>query len=395
MGLDPVRLNSIDSIVYDGIAKGAMPGCVVLVIKDGKVAYHKGFGQTSYNAGAIVTPNTVYDMASVTKICATTIAIMKLTEEGKIKLTDTLGTFLPWTQNSNKGNLIIKEILLHQAGLVAFIPFYKEMIDAFGAPLPYIFDNKATDSSSVVVAENLFLKDRYVDTIYQRILQSPVAKNKNYVYSDNDFIFLGKVVEALSGLCLDEYVNEIFYRPMGLNNCDFLPKEKIKSATIAPTEQEPNFRRQLLQGFVHDPGAALFGGVAGHAGLFSDALSIGAIMQMLVDGGKYNHQQYLQQSTIDLFTSYGSNISRRGLGFDKPEKNNASIKDPYPARRVPLSAFGHTGFTGTCTWADPLNKIVYVFLSNRVHPQGGDNRKLLNLNIRGKIHDVIYDAIIL
>lgn len=392
VGLDVVELNKIDSIATDAIAKGAAPGCVVLVVKNGKIAYFKPFGHFSYNNNEPVTTETIYDMASVTKICATTISIMKLYEQGRIDLKKTLGDYLPWVKGSNKEGLTIENILLHQAGLSAFIPFYKETIAADGTPLPSFYSSAPNDSFGVRVAQDMYLRSAWRDTMYQRILQSPLGAAGKYVYSDNDFIFLGKIVEAVSGLPLDEYVNTEFYRPLGLTATGFKPRERFPLAQVAPTEQEKGFRRQLLWGDVHDPGAAMFGGVAGHAGLFSDAYGMAVVMQMLLNGGTFNGKRYLQTATIDYFNTYHSAISRRGLGFDKPEKDNATRQEPYPCLSASPFTFGHTGFTGTCAWADPAKELVFIFLSNRVNPEGGDNKKLLNMNIRPKIQEAIYQA---
>jgi beta-N-acetylhexosaminidase len=301
----------------------------------------------------------------------------KHNEVVRLKLTDTIGKFLPWLNGSTKATLTIQEILLHQAGLVAFIPFYKNMIDQQGKMYDTLYTTQPTDSSNLPIAANMYLKNTLIDSLFKTIKNSPMGAKK-YVYSDNDFIFLGKIVEALSGKTLDEYTTQNFYEPLQLTNTLFNPLRKHAPYTIAPTEREPFFRNQLLQGTVHDPGAALFGGIAGHAGLFSDALGIATIMQMLVNKGTYNGVKYLEPTTVEKFTAYNSTISRRGLGFDKPEKNNQELKEPYPATYLPQAGFGHTGFTGTCTWADPVNKIVYVFLSNRVYPNGGDNKKLGN-----------------
>jgi beta-N-acetylhexosaminidase len=391
VGLDLVELTKIDSIAQDAIAKGATPGCVVMVVKNGKIAYFKPFGRPTYDGAERVTLETVYDMASVTKTCATTLAIMKLYEEGKIDLKATLGDYLPWVRGSNKQGLTLENILLHQAGLVPFIPFYKETIAADGRPLPGFYSPVPNDSFGVRVAKDMYLRTAWRDTLYQRILQSPLGRAGQYVYSDNDFIFLGKIAEAVSGLPLDEYVSRTFYRPLGLTATGFRPEQYAPLARVAPTEQEKLFRLQLLRGDVHDPGAALFGGVAGHAGLFSDAYGMAVVMQMLLNGGTFNNRRYLQKATIDRFNAYYSKDSRRGLGFDKPERDNDTRKDPYPCRSASPLTFGHTGFTGTCAWADPANDLVFIFLSNRVHPEG-DNRKLLNMNIRPKIHEAIYQA---
>jgi beta-N-acetylhexosaminidase len=392
VGLDPVKLSAIDSIANDAIAKGATPGCVVLVARNGKVAYQKAYGHFTYDNTEQVTTASIYDMASVTKICATTLCIMKLYEEGKIYLDKHLGDYLPWVKGINKENLLIEDLLLHQAGLAAFIPFYKETIDARGVPFTKYYSSSQNDSFNIRVAQNLFLRTDWRDTLYQRILQSPLGPAGKYVYSDNDFIFLGKIVEALSGLPLDEYVKKEFYEPLGLTTACFKPREHFTINRIVPTEQEKNFRLQLLRGDVHDPGAAMFGGIAGHAGLFSDAYDIALIMQMLLNEGTFNGRRYLNPATIQHFTIYQSAYSRRGYGFDKPEKDNTTRAEPYPCLSSSLLSFGHTGFTGTCAWADPAYDLVFIFLSNRVNPAGGDNKKLLNMNIRGKIMEAVYKA---
>ncbi len=395
-GLDPLKLNVIDSIAQDAIAKGATPGAAILVVKDGKIAYQKAFGKYDYDKPVPVTLQSVFDMASVTKICATTISIMKLYDEGKIDLKKKLGIYLPWVKGTDKENLLVEDILLHQAGLVSWIPFFRETIDtATKSPLKNIYSSRQSDSFSIRVAENLYMRTDWRDTMYKRILTSKLAPSDRYIYSDNDFIFLGKIVESISGLTLEEYVKKTFYDPLGLTATGFRPRERFTPDRIVPTETEKLFRLQQLRGDVHDPGAAMFGGIAGHAGLFSTAYDLAVIMQMLLNEGMMNRKQFLKPETIKLFTAYNSAISRRGLGFDKPEKDNATLKDPYPARLVSPLTFGHTGYTGTCVWADPKYNIVYVFLSNRVNPDGGDNLKLSRLNVRGKIQDAIYNAMML
>ena len=389
IGLNAAKLSVIDNIAKTGIAAGATPGCVVLVAKDGKIAFEKAYGKYNYDTPEPVTLQSIYDMASVTKICATTLAVMKMYDEGKIKLNKTLGDYLPWVKGSNKKNLKIEKILLHQAGLVAFIPFYKETIDSITKePLPSIYSHYKNDSFSIRVAQNLYLRNDWTDTMYKRILDSKLGPVNKYVYSDNDFIFLGKIVEAISGMSLDKYVDKYFYKPMELTSTGFKPREKFDTNRIAPTEYEKDFRMQHLHGDVHDPGAAMFGEVAGHAGLFSDVEDLAAIMQMLLNGGTFNGKRYIKEKTIKFFTSYNSTVSRRGLGFDKPEKDNAYRSEPYPAKSVSPLTFGHTGYTGTCVWADPKYNIVFVFLSNRVNPDGGDNLKLIEYSRKNSGSDL-------
>ena len=386
------KLLQADSIAEDAIAKYATPGCTVLALKKGKVIYEKAFGYLTYEKKEPVTFNTVYDLASVTKSCATTLAIMKLFEEGKIDLKKKLSNYLPETIGTNKEYIAIENLLLHQAGLVPFIPFYKETLDATGKPFPGFYAEVSSDSFNIPVAGKMFLKTTWKDTIYKRILLSKTEPVGKYVYSDNDFIFLAKVAEAITGLPLDEYVSATFYRPMKLTSIGFDPLRQNRINEIAPAEIEANFRRQLLRGHVHDQGAAMMGGIAGHAGLFSDMYDVAAIMQMLLNGGNFNGTQYLKKETVQLFTGYHSSVSRRGYGFDKPDKDNQTRKEPYPALSASPLAFGHTGFTGTCAWADPATGLVFVFLSNRLFPSGGD--VLQKLNVRGKMMESVYEAML-
>jgi beta-N-acetylhexosaminidase len=391
--INTAKLAAVDSIINDAIAKGAAPGAVALVIKNGKIAYYKAFGTYTANITTSDNLESVFDMASVTKICATTISIMRLYDEGKIELDKKLGDYLPWVKGTNKEHLSIKNILLHQAGLVSYIPFYKETLDSAGNPLPKYFSVTPNDSFNIRVAQNMYMRTAWRDTMYKRILQSPLGAAGKYIYSDNDFIFLGKIVEAVSGMPLNEYVQQEFYKPMSLTTAGFKPRETALLNRVIPTEQEKIFRQQLLIGDVHDPGAAMFGGVAGHAGLFSNAYDLGMIMQMLLNGGTINGKRFIRKETVELFTAYHSDISRRGYGFDKPEKENAKREEPYPCLSASPQTFGHTGFTGTCVWADPSQQLIFVFLSNRVNPNGGDNKKLLDMNVRPKIHEAIYKAI--
>lgn len=394
VGMQPEALADIDKVANDAVEKGAAPGCVVLVAKEGKVVYNKAFGYTNFDRKEPMKTDMVFDLASVTKISATTVSIMKLYEEGKIDLNKTLGDYLPWVKGSDKAPLKLTDILLHQAGLTPFIPFYREVIDtATGKPLAQYFSPVKDEAHQYRVSEGLYLRNDWEDTLYKRILQSQLSAPGKYVYSDNDFIFLGKIVEAVSGKPLNEYVRSTFYEPLNMTTTTFRPAEVMPLDMVVPTEEEKHFRQQLIRGDVHDEGAAMFGGVAGHAGLFSNAYDLAQLYQMLLNGGELNGKRYLQKATIDKFTAYNSNISRRGLGFDKPEKDNDTRKEPYPSKTVSPQTFGHTGFTGTCVWVDPKYNLVYIFLSNRVTPTRNNN-KLSQLNVRSNIQEAIYHSIV-
>jgi beta-glucosidase-like glycosyl hydrolase/CubicO group peptidase (beta-lactamase class C family) len=385
----------VDSIAADAIQKKAVPGCVVLAAKDGKIVFEKAYGYYTYEQAEPMTLESVFDMASVTKICATTLSVMKLYEEGKLDLQQKLGYYLPWVNGTNKQDLVIHDILLHQAGLKSYIPFFKETMDTLsGVPFQNLYTNGPFEEFTIRVADNFYMRKDWVDTMKQRILQSELGVFGKYVYSDNDFIFLGRIVEQITGMTLDQYVRKTFYEPLHFHATGFLPLQHLPVNRIVPTEREAMFRRQLLRGDVHDPGAAMFGGIAGHAGLFSTAYELAVLMQMLNNGGTIGRTTFFKPETVQLFISYGSPNSRRGLGFDKPERDNLARKEPYPALSVSPSTFGHTGYTGTGVWADPENKIVYIFLSNRVHPDGGTNTKLLMMNVRSKIQDALYKVLL-
>ena len=394
VGLSTEALAKIDVIALEAIAKGAMPGCVVLVAKNGKIAYNKAFGYTNFDKTEPINIDMVYDLASVTKVSATTISIMKLYEEGKIDLQKTLGDYLPWVIGSDKAPLKLKDILLHQAGLNPFIPFYKEVIDTTtGIPKWEYFSKQKDETHQLRAAEDLYVRNDWQDSLYQRILKSKLTTAGKYVYSDNDFIFLGKIVESVSGQPLNDYVRSHFYEPLEMTTTGFKPREHLSLGTIVPTELEKHFRQQMIRGDVHDEGASMFGGVAGHAGLFSNAYDLSKLYQLLLNKGELNGKRLLQASTVELFTAYNSDISRRGLGFDKPEKDNVTRKEPYPSASVSPETYGHTGFTGTCVWVDPKQQLIYIFLSNRVTPTRNNN-KLSQLNVRPNIQEAVYQAIL-
>lgn len=384
----------VDAIMQEGLDKKAYPGAVVLAVQNGIIKYHKAFGRYKFDSSSYpVTLQSIYDLASVTKTSATTMAVMKLYEQGKLDLEKALGDYLPITVGTDKAPLRIKNVLLHQAGLNPYISFYKETIDtASGQPSSTFYHVQPDSVYTVPVAKNVWLRRDWNDTMLKRIVDSKLGPQGKYVYSDNDFILLGKIVEAISGMPLDRYVQKTFYGPMGMASTSFKPWQRFMQEGIVPTEEESYFRKQLLQGYVHDEGAAMFGGVSGHAGLFSNAYDLSMLYQMLLNGGTFNGERYLKSETIELFTEYHSGISRRGYGFDKPEKNNIPGKDPYPSALASLQTFGHTGFTGTCVWVDPKANLVYIFLSNRVYNTRANNL-LSQLNIRGRVMDGIYKVL--
>ncbi len=387
VGLRTSVLKHMDEIILKGIDGKAFPGCQLLVAKDGKVIWNKCYGTKIYETNEIVKPAELYDLASITKVAATTLAVMKLYEQKKINLDKTVDDYLDLPKDATIKHLKLRDVLTHQAGLKAFFMFYKNTIDSNFEK----YYRKVADSSFAVrVADSLFIRNDYSDTMWSIINHSPIDEHPKYVYSDNDFYILQKIVEKIAGRKLDEYVSENFYRPMGLTRIGFKPMERYARERILPTENDSAFRKQVVRGYVHDPGSAMYGGVAGHAGVFSNAFDLAALFQMLLNNGTYNGKRFLDSCTIHTFTSRQSKISRRGFGFDKPEPDVSKPSPCYDG--VPLSVFGHTGFTGTCVWSDPENNLTYIFLSNRVYPNA-ENNQLVKMNIRTDLQEVIYKAL--
>lgn len=391
INVDRVNFSSIDSIAAEAIRAQATPGCQVLIASKNKVVYQKSFGHFTYDSTSSEVENhSVYDLASLTKIMGTTLAIMKLVEEKKIKLKDKLSFYLPFLKGTNKEKILIQDVLLHQAGLIPFIPFYKKTITNDSIRNTY-FSQVKTELFSVKVADSLYTKASIENEIFETIAASDLGEKGKYVYSDLGFILLRKLVENVTNKTFERYLNEQFYWPLQLSSMGFKPSQRLPKNWIAPTEYDSVFRRQLVHASVHDQAAALLGGVSGHAGLFANASDVAVIMQMLLNKGSYNGKTYFKSSTIDLFTRrFEKKGSRRGLGFDKPETDLNKVS-PCGLQCTP-STFGHTGFTGTCTWADPDKELVFVFLSNRIHPDA-ENKKLSNINIRTRMQDAAYEAL--
>lgn len=387
----PEALEKLDAFMNRCVADRVFPGCRVYASQNGKVVYNKSFGYFDYQKQTPVTNNTIYDVASVTKVLATTLAVMKLYDDGKFDLNKRLKDYLPWVIGTDKESITMRGLLLHQAGLKSWIPFYKETLDSVTGNLRSdLYQSTPTPGWNTRVAKGIFIRNDFRDTIWKRILAQPLEIIGKYTYSDLDFYFLQKVVEQISGMPLDEYVTTYFYKPMGLNNISYNPLKKFQLVSIAPTENDLLFRHQQLQGFVHDQGAALLGGVAGHAGIFATAEDVAAIFQMLLKNGVYNGKRYLQDATVKKFTAYNSTNSRRGLGFDKPDNKR---NDAGPTgERCSGYTFGHQGFTGTCVWADPATGVVFVFLSNRVYPSA-DNNLINKMGVRTVAQDYISEAL--
>ena len=384
-------VHRLDSVAKAGIRNGAYPGCQIVVMKDGKMVYDKCFGHFTYGGGHKVQPNDLYDIASCTKIFASTLAIMKLYDDGLIDLNKTLADFFPYLKGKAHGKLKLIDIMTHQAGLKAWVPFYKVTVDEDG-PMDEFYSDEMDESHSLRVAENLYLVSDYPDRIFDSVSKTPIGKKK-YLYSDMGFYYMPKIVKLITNQSIEDYLNEKFYMPMNLSHICYQPLNHFTRDQIAPTENDTIFRRQLIWGDVHDQAAAMMGGVAGHAGLFANAHDLAALMQMFLDEGTYQGVQYLKPETVRYFTKapFASSAikNRRGIGFDKlpVDKKGSSTA----SKSGSMKGYGHTGFTGTFVWADPENKTLIIFLSNRVYPNTDPN-KLARQGIRTALHDILYEA---
>jgi beta-N-acetylhexosaminidase len=380
-------LDEIDKIVEDAITKGAMPGCQIVLAQHGNIFYHKSFGHHTYDKFQAVTNSDLYDLASLTKILATTLAVMRLFDEDKISLDDTFSKYLTWMSDYPAGNLTISEVMTHQSGLISWIPYYRAMIVSDSIRSLYIADTFSPEFSQPI-AENLWANVAVRDTIFNKILSSELQR-KRYKYSDLGFYLLKELVETITEESFERYLYHHFYAPMKLNTITFNPLDRFSKDRVAPTENDKEFRQQLVHGYVHDQGAALLGGVSGHAGLFANSLDVASLMQMFMDYGTFAGQRYLDSMTVVKFTAKQFPNNRRALGFDKP----ANVKDKgNTCEQASSLSFGHTGFTGTFAWADPKYGLVVVFLSNRVYPDS-ENRKLMSLEVRANVQRLAYKAI--
>lgn len=422
LGVDADRLSVIDRIAEEGIEEGAYPGCQIAVWKDGYEVYNKAFGThcgVSRTGGDSipVTPDDVYDIASMTKTSATLLAVMKLYDRGRLSLTDRVSDYLPFLLDTDKRDITVRQLLLHESGLPSTILFYRDAIDedSYEGALfrgtqdaghsariggktwanpdfrfrEGLTSAVRTDSCTWQVADSLWLNPRFKQTCLQQIADAPLL-SRRYRYSCVGFILLQQLVEARAGMPMDEFLDREFYRPMGLTHTCYRPLERLPRRIIIPSSVDPFLRKDTLQGFVHDESAAFLGGVSGNAGLFSNAHEQALLYQMLLNGGELNGRRYLSPETCRVFTTTLSRTSRRGLGFDKPDRRNPR-RSPC-CEEAPASVYGHTGFTGTCAWVDPDNHLVYIFLSNRIFPEVWNN-KLSRLDIRTRIQQAVYKAL--
>lgn len=388
LGISSKKLKEIDDIVNNGIENKAFPGCQVLVAVGGKVIYRKNFGYQTYDTTHPVLNNTIYDVASVTKVVSSTASVMRLQSQGQFSLDSSLSAYLDFVDSTRYQNMVIRDMMAHQAGLYPWIPFYTKTMSG-GVHDSTIYSPVKTSRFSSRVSTNLWIDPSYEEKMYDKILETSLGR-KSYKYSDLGYYFLKRIIEKKSGLEQDRYVYETFYKPMGLQTIGYNPLDRFTLDRIPPTEDDKIFRKELVHGYVHDQGTAMLGGVGGHAGIFSNSWDLAAMMQLFLNGGKYG-AEFISGDVINEFTSCQfCPGNRRGAGFDKPVR---SLKGGPTCGLVSLDSYGHSGFTGTFVWSDPKYQINYVFLSNRVYPDA-ENWKIVSMNIRSDIQRVIYEAVL-
>jgi beta-N-acetylhexosaminidase len=395
-GISSEILNrKIDSIVDRGLTARAFPGCEVMVARKGIVIFHKTYGYQTFENRISVDENDLYDLASVTKVSAALPGLMLLDSEGKFSPDKTLGNYLPYFRRSNKGNIVMRDFLTHQAGLTPFIPFWKETLKKDGTYKRNIYRSGFSEKFPDEVAPGLYINKNYRKKMFAEIKKSPLGEKK-YVYSDLTFIITPKIIEELSGNKWYNFVTDSIYKKIGAFDIGFNPYLRYPLTRIVPTEYDSLFRKQQLHGTVHDEGAAMLGGISGHAGLFSTANDLMKLMELYRRMGEYGGDRIIARDVLEEYTrvQFPENKNRRGLGFDKPFLNNSELtkKEAYPAKSASPSSFGHSGYTGTFVWVDPKYDITYVFLCNRVYPTRNNNL-ISDLNIRSGILQSIYDSI--
>ncbi|MDR1380110.1 MAG: serine hydrolase [Tannerella sp.] len=416
--INPYKLQAIDSIVQGGLDGEAYPGCRVLVAKDGMIIYDRAFGHYDYTREQPVTEETVYDLASLSKAAGTLLALMKSYDEENFQLSDKISKYVAGLDGSDKKNIVIRDMLYHQSGLPPTIPFYEQAIDnsSFRGSLysrsrdgqhpvqfdartyvntsfgynPKIVSDRQREGFHAEVARNFFISDAFVrDSILAGIKNARKSAPGRYVYSCINFILLKMMIEQQTGEPMDKFLRQHFFDRLGASSTTYNPLHIMNLSCVAPTENDRFIRRQTVHGYVHDEAAAFQGGVSGNAGLFSSAVDLAKIMQLYLNNGTYGGERYLSEKTCHLFTGSKSPVSRRGLGFDKPDAKNPS-RSPC-GRLAPQAVYGHTGYTGTCFWIDPANNMFFIFLSNRTYPSR-TNTKLFSLDIRPHIQDAIYKS---
>ena len=388
-----VTQQRIDSIVENGIRNGAFPGAQVFLKKGNQILVDKAYGFHTYDSITPVSSSDLYDLASITKVVGSTLALMKLYDDGRLNLDTPFSSYFPdWKRHPKKSKLTVRELLAHQGGVVPYIVYLNKITKKNQQLKSRWVSNKRSEKYPTKAYERVFIHQKFKSYVYRKARKSKHS-DKTYRYSGLTFLLIPEVVERLSGKDFETYLNQNFFEQLGATELLFNPADKVSIERIVPTEQDSLFRKTLTRGWVHDENAALLGGVSGNAGLFANTHSLLPVLEMLLNGGEYQGQKFLENSTVETFTQiqFKENNNRRGLGFDKPmiENDTLSYEDSYPSPLADPSGYGHSGFTGTFFWVDPATELIYIFLSNRVYPTR-DQQAIYDLNIRKAI---LYEAL--
>ena len=394
VGMDSETLKQIDELMAEAIRIEATPGGQVLVARKGKVIFNKNYGYQTYDSILAINNKTLYDLASITKVAATTQVLMYLEEHDLIDMDATIGSYLPELKGSNKEQLVVRDILTHQSGLKPYYPFWVQTVEK-GEPIEDFYHQTPGGPYQNEIAEDLYGITTMADSVLKWVIDTDLRKlprgkkEYDYLYSDMGYYLFFRLAERILEQRVDEFLEEKFYTPLGLENLGYLPLERHKEEQIAPTEADDYFRKGLVRGTVHDQGAAMIGGIAGHAGLFSNAYDLAVLMQMNLQKGVYAGKKYFEPNTIPRFAARQYQSNRRGMGWDKPI---VGLDEGPTSRYASASTFGHTGFTGTAAWADPEHELIFIFLANRIYPDA-TNTKLMKENFRTRVQDVIYESL--
>lgn len=397
-GLNSKKLHSqIDSIAQLGLTEKAYPGCQVLIARDGQVVFHKCYGFHTYDSIQKVSPDNIYDWASVTKVTGPLPALMKLVDEKKINIDAKFSEYWPNFKGSNKEKLKFREVLAHQARLASWIPYWTMALDENGTLDKKIFKDHPSRKFNIRISDHLFMNEAFKKIMFDTIRTSELEKRKHYLYSGLSHYLYPDIITNITGVPYDKYITETFYKPLGAYTITHNAYKHFPLNRIIPTETDDFFRMEKLHGFVHDEGAAMMGGISGNAGLFGTTNDLAKVFQMYLQKGYFGGRRYISETTVNEFIKiqYPGNDNRRGLGFDKPLIDNCKnkLEDAYPAVSASKSSFGHSGYTGTFAWADPEAGILFIFMSNRVCPSR-ENGKLYQLNIRTAMHQAVYDSLL-
>ena len=398
VGMSSSTLAQIDLLANDAIAQRVFPGCQILIARKGKIIYERAFGNLTYQPNEPATPETLYDLASITKVSATLQAVMMLYDQGSLDLDQKAAYYLPELRKTSKEHITIRQLLLHRSGLVSFYPeLWRRTMAPNGELLPKYYTSQADSLYYLQVAPELFAHHSLRDSVWKWVIESPLHNRRDrsgqysYVYSDLGFLMLQKIVEQITQQPLDVFLHKSLYEPLGINQLTYNPLRRFSIPQIAPTEQDKRFRGQLIRGTVHDQMAAILGGIAGHAGLFGRAGDLAVLLQMNLWNGTYGGRQYLKPETIQLFAKLHDEGRHRGLGWDKVPADGRSN---YVSYRASASSYGHTGFTGAVAWVDPEEELIFIFLSNRIHPDP-ENGSINSSHTRRKIHDLVYQSLLI